>query len=307
MKDKKRLEVKLSVRGDGSLSRNNLRSSNRSNRSNTSNNSSGLPVSEIFATDRFSAPYNRSFDILDKYRRQPNQYGYPAQSLQALNHYEQSGNNGYGTRERSNPYIDYTDTTKPYYQSQQLHNEGQYRYQPVYNDSSIHHGSLPRSVSRLDQQKGNPVYEDDSFRSTLPRSVSRQDQRVDNQIYVDNSFPRHGSLPRSISRIDHQRNNPVYNEEHFRPSGSMPRQTRFDDQRNPAYDPSVRLHGTLPRSVSRHDQQNGTPIYPNTNYTLPAKYGPRRVRISELEPIVHGYGKCKLGCQFPRLHKTYTH
>lgn len=189
MRDK-RLEVKLSVRGDGSLSRNNLRSSTRSNRSNSSNNSSGIPVSEIFNNDRFTdVPYNRSFDILDKYRRQPNQYGYPAQSLQALNHYEQSQNNGYGIRDKNNSYIDYTNSKPYYYQSQQqLHNAGQHQYQPVYNDASI------------------------------------------------------------------------------------------------------RLHGTLPRSVSRLDGPRDKPIYPNSHYTLPARYGPRRVRISELQPIVHGYG-----------------
>lgn len=341
MKDKKRLEVTLSVRGDGSLSRNNLRSSNRSNRSNASSNSSTLPVSEIFATDRFSAPHNRPFDILDKYRRQPNQYGYPAQSLQAINHYQQSENNGYGIRERNNPYIDYTDSSKPYYhqrQPQQQHNVGQQQYQPVYNDPSILQGTLPRSVSRQDQQRGNPVY-DESFRSTLPRSASHQDQQRDNPYYGNQTM--HGSLPRSISRNEQQRNNPIYNEEPFRSTlprsvsrqdqqrdhlnyndgsmqgslprtisrndqhrnnpiyieessrlhGSMPRLNRVDDQRgNPGYnDPSARLHGTLPRSMSRQDQQRSTPIYPNSHYTLPAKYGPRRVRISELEPIVHGY------------------
>lgn len=293
MKDKKRLEVKLSVRGDGSLSRNNLRSSGRSNRSNASNNSSALPVSEIFATDRFSAPYNRSFDILDKYRRQPNQYGYPAQSLQALNHYQQSENNGYAARDRNNPFIDYTDSTKPYYhQSQQLPNASQYQYQPVYNDPSIRlHGTLPRSVSRVDQSRGNPLGSDDSFRSTLPRSVSRLDQPRDNRIYNNEPIQMQGSLPRSISRNEPQRNS-YYNEDSNRLHGSLPRSARFDDQRgNQTYDPSSQLYSTVPRSVNRQEQQRSTPIYPNTHNSLPAKYGPRRVRISELGPIVHGYGE----------------
>lgn len=280
MKDKKRLEVTLSVRGDGSLSRNNLRSSNRSNRSNSSNNSSGLPVSEIFATDRFSAPYNRSFDILDKYRRQPNQYGYPAQSLQALHHYDPPSNNGYGIRERNNPYIDYIESPKPYYyHPQQLHNVGQ--YQPVYKDQSIRlhgYGSLPRSVSRQDRERDHRGNTEESQRlhRTLPRSLSRQDQQRDDPIFNNESIRLHGTLPRSVSRQDQQRDNSIHS------------------------DPLVRLHGTLPRSGSRHDQQKEEPIYPNSHYTLPAKYGPRRVRISELEPIVHGYGTYNqtLGCQF---------
>ncbi|CAF4829645.1 unnamed protein product [Pieris macdunnoughi] len=102
MKDK-RLEVKLSVRGDGSLSRNSTRSSVRSNRSNLSN-SSELPVSEIFATDRFAAPHHRAFDILDKYRRQPNQNGYPAQSLQALDQFDRPRH----APDRNSAYVQYT-------------------------------------------------------------------------------------------------------------------------------------------------------------------------------------------------------
>lgn len=272
MKDKKRLEVKLSVRGDGSLSRNNLRSSNRSNHSNSSNNSSALPVSEIFATDRYYAPHNRSFDILDKYRRQPNQYGYPAQSLQALNHYEQPANNGYSNRARNNPYIDYTESAKPYrYQPQQLHNEGP--YQRVYNDTSIRlHGSLPRSVSRTEQYRDSPMYNDQSTgrqHATLPRSGNYLDEPRGNLNYDNPQARSYGTLPRSVSRMDEQRNNFTYN------------------------DPTVRLHGSLPRSLSSQDQQRTSPIYPNSPHTLPAKYGPRRVRISELEPIVHGYGAYK--------------
>ncbi|CAH0583088.1 unnamed protein product [Chrysodeixis includens] len=271
MKDKKRLEVKLSVRGDGSLSRNNLRSSNRSNHSNSSNNSSTLPVSEIFATDRYYAPYNRSFDILDKYRRQPNQYGYPAQSLQALNHYEQPENNGYSNnRARNNPYIDYTEPTKPYrYQPQQLHNEGQ--YQRVYNDTSIRlHGSLPRSVSRTEQYRDSPIYNDQPTvrqHATLPRSGNYIDETRGTFNYDNPQVRSYGTLPRSVSRIDEHRDNVMFN------------------------DPSVRLHGSLPRSLSSQDQQRASPIYPNSPNTLPAKYGPRRVRISSLEPIVHGYGE----------------
>ncbi|XP_037302316.1 uncharacterized protein LOC119192610, partial [Manduca sexta] len=192
MKDK-RLEVKLSVRGDGSLSRNSLRSSTRSDRSNLSNNS-GLPVSEIFATDRFSAPHSRPFDTLDKYRRQPNQRSYIGQSMPALNQYQpQPVNTGYGIRDRRNPYIDYAQPvdTRPYYtQSQYFNDMGQMRYEPVYNDSyAMRYGTLPRAASRMDG----------------------------------------------------------------------------------------------PNTDANYNASN--------NYTLPMRAGPRRVRISELEPIVYGYGE----------------
>lgn len=187
MKDK-RLEVKLSVRGDGSLSRNSNRSSTRSNRSNVSSNN-GLPVSEFFAIDRFSAPQNRSFNILDKYRRQPSQHGYPGQSLQVLNQYQRP-NNGYEVRERSNPYIDNVEFRDP-----RLHD--------------------PRDqfVNRPNQ----PPYQ------------------------------------------------PVYN------------------------DPSIFVHGTLPRMSNRSVQRDYS-NYSNNHYTLPARPGLRRVRISEMEPTVYDYG-----------------
>lgn len=190
MKDK-RLELKLSVRGDGSLTRNSTPRS--STRSNVSNNSGGLPLNEIFAIDRFSAPQNRSFDILDKHRRQTNQYGYPAQSLPALHEYnQQPRNNRYGTQIRRNPYFDYTEPvdTRPYY------------FQPQYEFN-----------------------------------------------------------------VEPLQYNPVYN------------------------DPSILIHGTLPRRPgTRHDQYKDVPVYAPKNYTLPARSERRRVRISEHEPIVHGYG-----------------
>ncbi|CAG4945268.1 unnamed protein product [Colias eurytheme] len=144
MKDK-RLEVKLSVRSDGSLSRNSARSSTRSNRSNLSNSSSGLPVSEIFATDRYAPPQNRAFDILDKYRRQPQKYGYayPAQSLQALNQYEQPRNRHFP--DRNSAYVEYALPLRDHGSEYPL--RAVYpSYQPVYNNPSTQiYGTLPRN------------------------------------------------------------------------------------------------------------------------------------------------------------------
>lgn len=141
MKDK-RLELKLSVRGDGSLSRNNLRSSVRSNRSNESN-SSGLPVSEIFAIDRYKAPYNRPyFDILDKYRRPTQQF--PAQSLQNINQYKQSRQNEY---HRGNPYIDYEEPrtfARPQYP--QYPSDYGAGYLRPFDPASEVRGTLPRAA-----------------------------------------------------------------------------------------------------------------------------------------------------------------
>lgn len=194
MKDK-RLELKLSVRGDGSLTRNSLRSSNRSNRSNGSNNSGGLPISEIFATDRYAAPYNRPyFDILDKYRRQPNpgHQGYSAQSLQNLNQYEQPIPNGYGRRDRRNPYIDYTSEPSRNYNLQYVPENSQPQYSPTF---------------------GPPRYH------------------------------------------------------------------------APSFDPTSYVYGTLPRTGPQHVN-----LASSGHYTLPSRSGQRRVRISELQPIVHGYG-----------------
>lgn len=164
MKDK-RLEVKLSVRGDGSLTRNGVRSSTRSNRSNASN-SSGLPQSEIFATDRYSSPYHRSFDILDKYRRQPNQYGYPAQSLQALNQYDQRPRT---IAHRNNPYIDYNEQARP--PSRRDLRDIDYHERPYYAQARF---------ARLEPRGYLPVYEDPSGRpyGTLPRA-SHHDYRSD--------------------------------------------------------------------------------------------------------------------------------
>lgn len=170
MKDK-RLELKLSVRGDGSLSRNGLRSSTRSNRSNTSTNSTGLPVNEFFAIDRYAAPYNRPyFDMLDKYRRPSNQYHpVPAQSLQNLNQYEQHGQNGYRTPaiNRNNPYIDYNDPPRFYNRPSQnapVNHLPPFEMQP-YNEQG--YSTLPH---RVPQQMNVPT----SGNYTLPRSGARR-------------------------------------------------------------------------------------------------------------------------------------
>lgn len=173
MKDK-RLELKLSVRGDGSLSRNNLRSSTRSNRSNLSNSSSNLPVSEIFATDRYGAPQHRAFEILDKYRRQPVQYGYPAQSLPALNQNQQS--NRYGTNSQAYPYVDQNSVR----QNATQYPVSAYEYQPVYIDSPNQiYGTLPRTAQYSRQQNiQNPIY------YTLPERSPRRVRISDNQPTV---------------------------------------------------------------------------------------------------------------------------
>lgn len=212
MKDK-RLELKLSVRGDGSLTRNSLRSSNRSNRSNGSNNSAGLPVSEIFATDRYAAPYSRPyFDILDKYRRPPNPQGYPAQSLQNLNQYEQPIRNGYDRRERRNPYIDYTSEPSRNYNYQHIPEYTQLQYSPTF---------------------GPPRYQ------------------------------------------------------------------------APPLNPSNQIYGTLPRRGPQHEN-----LSTSGHYTLPTRSGVRRVRISELKPIVHGYGmleQCNCQCSSFIFFKLILH
>lgn len=215
MKDK-RLEVKLSVRGDGSLTRNGTRSSNRSIRSNASSNT-GLPRSEIFTTDRYHTPYHRSFDILDKYRRQPDQYGYPAQSLQALNQYDQQPRNN---SNRSNPYIDYNEPLRAQYPHQY----------PV-------------------EQRNEP-----------PQTYIPQQYTIDQR-----SEPPRTYQPQQYHPVEQRGYQPVY------------------------VDPSTRFYGTLPRSANYRDQQiDGS--YVNNHNTLPARSGPRRVRISDLKPIIHGYG-----------------
>lgn len=199
MKDK-RLELKLSVRGDGSLSRNSARSSTRSNRSNISNNSGGLPVSEIFAVDRYAAPQNRSLEILNKYNKQPNRYGYPAQSLQGLNQYEQTLEHFGYKPTKSNPYIDYLEPRRFVYPEPGFHdNYGQPQYQRVYND------------------------------------------------------------------------------------------------------PTHQIYGTMPRAQSRYEPQRDMPEYSTKHYTLPLRSGIRRVRISDLEPIVHGYGTLNIELLFSNI------
>lgn len=168
MKDK-RLELKLSVRGDGSLSRNGLRSSTRSNRSNTSMNSTGLPVNEFFAIDRYAAPYSRPyFDVLDKYRRPSNQYHpVPAQSLQNLNHYEQDRQNGYHAGGRNNPYIDYNEPPSSYIRPSQYvpgNRLPPFEMQP-YNE---------QGYSTLPHQSPQQVILPTSGNYTLPRSGARR-------------------------------------------------------------------------------------------------------------------------------------
>lgn len=194
MKDK-RLELKLSVSGDGSLSRGSNRSSTRSNRSNASNNGPALPVSEIFAIDRFSAPQHQPFDIQDRYQRQPIQYGYPAQSLQTLNHYDRSQRYRDGARSRNNPYIDYTEP---------VHHDGypyspNYQYQSVYNDP---HNRIYATLSRPDKRNHQVL-----DYNTVPRSILQR---------VPNSHPH--SLPRVTAQRG-QSNNPQY-------YNSLPRYTQ---------------------------------------------------------------------------------
>ncbi|CAG4970355.1 unnamed protein product [Parnassius apollo] len=230
MKDK-RLELKLSVRGDGSLSRDSTRSSTRSNRSNISNNSSGLPLSEIFATDRFSAPQHRPFDIQRKYHVQPIEYGYPAQSLQTLNHYEQSRQYREDGRNRYNPYVDYTEPRR--HGDNVLSHPPNLQYQSVYNDQ--HNGTLPRRDVRRHEEIQN---------KTSPQSMLQRDQ-----AYVH----PYGSFPRSIMQREQANNMQYYN--------SLPRSTLDYPYENNGY---------------------------GGHYTLPAR---RRVRISEHQPIVYGYGE----------------
>lgn len=170
MKDK-RLQLKLSVRGDGSLSRNGLRSSTRSNRSNTSSNSTGLPVNEFFAIDRYAAPYNRPyFDMLDKYRRPSNQYyPLPAQSLQNLNQYEYDRQNEYRAPaiNRNNPYIDYNELPRSYNRPSQhvpVNRPPPFEMQ-AYNEHG--YSTLPHQAT---QQVNVPT----SGNYTLPRSSARR-------------------------------------------------------------------------------------------------------------------------------------
>lgn len=168
MKDK-RLELKLSVRGDGSLSRNGLRSSTRSNRSNTSMNSTGLPVNEFFAIDRYGAPYNRPyFDVLDKYRRPSNQYyPVPAQSLQNLNQYERGTQNGYRAEARNNPYIDYNEPPRSYNRPSQyapVNHLPPFEMQPYHEQG---YSTLPHHAPQQVNLPSSEYY-------TLPRSGARR-------------------------------------------------------------------------------------------------------------------------------------
>lgn len=178
MKDK-RLELKLSVRGDGSLGRNSTRSSIRSNRSNISSNS-GLPVSEIFANDRFtSIPHNTPFDVTDKYRRQPIQQGYSAQSLQALNNYEPQRYYKYDGRDRNNPYIDYGEPSRYMAQPQYMPPYEDPRYRLAYQPPSGYmYSTLPRTpIYEYDQHRGVP----NSGHNTLPARSSLRRVRISTQ------------------------------------------------------------------------------------------------------------------------------
>lgn len=178
----KRLEVKLSVRGDGSLGRNSTRSSIRSNRSNGSN-SSGLPVSEIFANDRFTAiPHNTPFDVSDKYRRRPIQHGYPAQSLQAINQYEQQRFNEYASQDRNNPYVDYGQPSGYITQPQYVPLYGDNRYRPVQVPAGYVYGTLPRAPMNYgyDQYRNAP----NTGHNTLPARSSLRRVRISNQLPI---------------------------------------------------------------------------------------------------------------------------
>ena len=170
----KRLELKLSVRGDGSLSRNGLRSSTRSNRSNISNSSTALPVTEIFATDRFNAPQFKNFDIPDKYRRQPIQYGYQAQSLQALNQYDARQNRNHGLYSPSELYL---QNSGPIHGPNQIN---VVRYQPVYTEPSNQiYGTLPRTGQYYKPESiSNPIYYTLPERSLRRVRISENDPTV---------------------------------------------------------------------------------------------------------------------------------
>lgn len=176
----KRLEVKLSVRGDGSLGRNSTRSSIRSNRSNTSNGS--LPVSEIFANDRFTnIPHNTPFDVNDKYRRRPIQHGYPAQSLQAINQYDQQRYNEYATRGRNTPYVDYGEPSGYIPQYAPVYEDR--RYGPVHQiPPGYMYGSLPRTPMDYEYEK----YRNDPNlgHNTLPARSSIRRVRISNQLPI---------------------------------------------------------------------------------------------------------------------------
>ncbi|CAH2040561.1 unnamed protein product, partial [Iphiclides podalirius] len=230
MKDK-RLELKLSVRGDGSLSRGSNRSSTRSNRSNVSSNGPALPVSEIFATDRFSAPQHQPFDIRDRYQRQPIQHAYPAQSLQTLNHYDQSQRYQDNARGRNNPYVD----TEPVHHNGGYGHPPNFQYQSVYDDR---HNRIYSSLSRPDI-RGQETRE----YNTLPRSILQREQ------------------PRA------------------HPYGSYPRQTWHQEHEDNAH-----YYNSLPRYAQDYVGFNAGPGH----YTLPTV---RRVRISEHQPVVYGYGE----------------
>ncbi|VVC92570.1 unnamed protein product [Leptidea sinapis] len=192
MKDK-RLEVKLSVRSDGSLSRSGLRGSTRSNLNNTNNSSTGLPVSEIFATDRYAAPQNRAFEILDKYRRQPSRYGnaYPAQSLQALNEYEQS--NRYYVVPDRNSYVEYSKPVRQATLNAPIPNAG---YQRVYTDPSTQvYGTLPRNEYYVRDREQAPV------NHSLPNRSQRRVRICERQPVVYGYGESVSDRPDSEARI----------------------------------------------------------------------------------------------------------
>ncbi|XP_028167213.1 uncharacterized protein LOC114357675 [Ostrinia furnacalis] len=187
MKDK-RLEVKLSVRGDGSLGRNSTRSSIRSNRSNISS-SGGLPVSEIFANDRFTnIPHNTPFDVNDKYRRRPIQQGYPAQSLQVLNNYEQQRPYDYDRRDRSNPYIDYGEPSRHMPQPQYYSAFEDLRYRPMYQAPPGYvYSTLPRTpIYEHEQHRGAPNF----GHNTLPARSSLRRVRISTQRPIVYGYDR---------------------------------------------------------------------------------------------------------------------
>lgn len=159
MKDK-RLELKLSVRGDSSLSRNSSRSSTRSNRN------EGLPVSEFFAIDRFHTPYDKPVDILRKYgRHTPNHHS----SLQDLDRYNNS------RRERHRRRNPYDDGMRPYdipedeYSTEMPYRATHSRFVPYHDDPRMY-GSLPRSYATQSHFPEQP----ESAHYTLPTRKARR-------------------------------------------------------------------------------------------------------------------------------------
>lgn len=175
MKDK-RLELKLSVRGDGSLSRTSSRSSNRSNRN------VGLPVSEFFAIDRFSNPYDRPIDVIRKYSKHT--ANNPTQSLNNLHEYydrDDSRSIRYASRGHLIPYEQYESRVRHYVIPEHQYPENHHPYGESRSrighydeDSDLRYASLPRSLLK---QVEYPV-ESSAGNYTLPSRKTPRRVRI---------------------------------------------------------------------------------------------------------------------------------